>query len=203
MHTKNQGHSEKNRQDLSQPLYKLLIPTPQGGPKLKAKLIELKATLGSLSNARDKINAMGAHKQGTYRQVDTYFNVHTGRLKLREVDGEPTSMLVYYDREDTPDPKRSDILIVETGEPETLKAILGRSIGVKVIVEKTREIYQHQGTQVHLDVVEDLGTFIEFERPITDLAADRRVLEALMEELNIKAGDLATVSYSDLKLEQV
>jgi len=51
---------------------------------------------------------MGAHKQGTYRQVNTVFNAHTGRLKLREVDGEPTSMLVYNDREDIPDLKEID-----------------------------------------------------------------------------------------------
>ena len=162
-------------------------------------MIELKATLGSLSNARDKINAMGAHKQGTFRQVDTYFNVHTGRLKLREVDGEPTSQLVYYDREDIPDLKESDIIILETDDPESLKAILRRALGIMVIVTKQREIYHHHGTQIHLDRVEDLGTFIEFERPITDLPEDRKNLEELMERLTIKPGDLITGSYSDLK----
>ena len=169
---------------------------------MKSSLIEIKARVGSLGPIREKILSWGNVLQGTYLQTDTYFNTASDRLKMREVEGEPTAMLIYYDREDIPDPKQSDILIVETGEPETLKAILGRSIGVKVTVEKTREIYQHQGTQVHLDEVEDLGTFIEFERPVTDLPEDRRVLEALMEELNIEAGDLVTVSYSDLKLEK-
>lgn len=169
---------------------------------MKSNLIEIKARVNSLDPIREKIGSWGTELQGTYLQTDTYFNTVSDRLKMREVDGEPTAMLIYYDREDIPDPKQSDILIVETGEPETLKAILGRSIGVKVVVEKTREIYQHQGTQVHLDMVEGLGTFIEFERPITDLPEDRRVLEALMEELNITAGDLVTVSYSDLKLEK-
>lgn len=169
---------------------------------MKSNLIEIKARVNSLDPIREKIESMGTVIQGTYLQTDTYFNTVSDRLKMREVEGEPTAMLIYYDREDIPDPKQSDILIVETEEPETLKAILGRSIGVKVIVEKTREIYQHQGTQVHLDMVEGLGTFIEFERPITDLPEDRKVLEALMEELNIKAEDLITVSYSDLKLEK-
>jgi predicted adenylyl cyclase CyaB len=169
---------------------------------MKSNLIEIKARVDSLDPIREKIESRGTVIQGTYLQTDTYFNTVSDRLKMREVEGEPTAMLIYYDREDIPDPKQSDILIVETEEPETLKAILGRSIGVKVIVEKTREIYQHQGTQVHLDMVEGLGTFIEFERPITDLPEDRKVLEALMEELNIKTEDLITVSYSDLKLEK-
>jgi len=170
---------------------------------MKSNLIEIKARVSSLDPIREKIISWGTEFQGTYMQTDTYFNTASDRLKMREVEGEPTAMLIYYDREDIPDPKRSDVLIVETGEPETLKTILGRSIGVKVIVEKSREIYQHQGTRVHLDVVEGLGTFIEFERPITDVLEDRRVLEVLMEELDIKAGDLITVSYSDLKLEKV
>ena len=168
---------------------------------MKSRLIELKATLESLSNAREKLNTMNACKQGTYRQVDTYFNVQTGRLKLREVDGEPTSMLVYYDREDIPDLKESDILIIDAPEPETLKAILQRSLGVKVTVTKQREIYQHQGTQIHLDDVEDLGTYIEFERPITDLTEDRETLRELMEKLEIRPEDLITGSYSDLKTD--
>ena len=168
---------------------------------MKSNLIEIKARVGSLDPIREKIESWGTVIQGTYMQTDTYFNTASDRLKMREVEGESTAMLIYYDREDIPDPKQSDILIVETEEPETLKAILARSIGVKVTVEKTREIYQHQGTQVHLDEVDDLGTFIEFERPVTNLPADRRVLESLMEELDVKAEDLVTVSYSDLKLE--
>jgi predicted adenylyl cyclase CyaB len=201
MHTKNQGHSEKKPTRLIPAPVQTTDTktTPQGEPKLKSKLIELKATLRSLTTARDKINAMGARKQGTYRQVDMYFNVHTGRLKLREVEREPTSMLIYYDREDIPDLKESDIIILETDDPESLKAILRRSLGIMVIVTKQREIYHHEGTQIHLDRVDDLGTFIEFERPITDLPEDRKNLEELMEKLTIEPGDLITGSYSDLK----
>jgi len=201
MHTKNKVHSEKKPTRLIPAPVQATDTktTPQGEPKLKSKLIELKATLRTLTTARDRLNAMGARKKGTYRQVDTYFNVHTGRLKLREVDGEPTSMLVYYDREDIPDLKESDIIILETDDPPTLKAILQRSLGIKVTVTKQREIYHHQGTQIHLDNVEDLGTYIEFERPITDLPEDRKNLEELMEKLKIRPGDLITGSYSDLK----
>lgn len=170
--------------------------------KMKIELIEIKARLPSLDPARRKILSMGAHLDGTFRQVDTYYNSPAGRLKLRDVEDEPVSKLIHYDREDTPDPKRSDVTIHETEEPGPLKTILERALGIKVTVTKTREIYQHQGTQIHLDTVEDLGTFIEFERPITDLPRDREVLQTLMQQLNIKAKDLITGSYSDLKLNR-
>ena len=144
---------------------------------------------------------MGARKEGTFHQTDTYFATPRGRLKLREMGGRPPK-LIYYDREDQPDPKRSDILLHDTGNPETLKALLGGALGVTIIVEKTREIYHYQGTQIHLDNVEDLGTFIEFERPLKNPSEDQKVLESLMRELDIDQNDLITGSYSDLKLER-
>jgi predicted adenylyl cyclase CyaB len=170
---------------------------------MKSTLIELKARLKSISYARNIIIGMGAQKKGTYKQIDTYFNTTSGRLKLRKVIGEDSSNLVYYAREDIPGLKKSDIIILKICEPETLKAILECSIGVKVDVTKTREIYKYHGTQIHLDEVEELGTFVEFERPIQDLQSDREVLKVLMHELKIKPKDLVNVSYSDLKLDNL
>lgn len=169
---------------------------------MKIELIEIKARLSSLEPARRKILSIGAQLDGTFRQIDTYYNSPEGRLKLREVDGEPVSKLIHYDREDTPNPKRSDVTIHETEEPGPLKTILERTLGVKVTVTKTREIYQHQGTQIHLDAVEELGTFIEFERPITDLSRDREVLQTLMQQLDVENEDLMTGSYCDLKQDR-
>ena len=167
---------------------------------MKSKLIEIKARCPNIDDTRKTLNRNKADYDGTFHQVDTYFNTTSGRLKMREVEGEGSAKLIYYDREDIPDPKQSDVLIVETLEPDALKETLKRSIGVKVTVAKRREIYQFQGTQVHLDKVEGLGTYVEFERPITELSEDRIVLEALMKELGIAYGDLITVSYSDLLL---
>jgi predicted adenylyl cyclase CyaB len=143
---------------------------------------------------------MGASRQGTYHQRDTYFNTQKGRLKLREIEGERISKLVYYEREDAQRPKTSDVIILETEDPETLNTILERTLGTWVTINKRREIYQHEGTKIHLDEVDGLGTFIEFERKIQDLKKDRQVLEALIERLEIKKEGLIRGSYSDLKL---
>jgi len=178
-------------------------PHHKEGYETKSKLIELKAQIDTLDTAREKMAVMGARKQGTYHQRDTYFNTPKGRLKLREVEGESISKLVYYEREDAQKPKTSDVIILETEDPETLNAILERALGTRIIVNKRREIYQHEGTQIHLDEVDGLGTFIEFERKIQDLKKDRRVLEELMERLEIKKESLIRESYSDLKLGNI
>jgi len=50
---------------------------------------------------------------------------------------------------------------------------------VRVQVRKRREIWRWEGAQVHLDVVEGLGTFVEFEEPVAEEAP---VEEAVAEE---------------------
>ncbi len=65
-------------------------------------------------------------------------------------------------------------------------------------MDKEREIYVLEGTQIHLDNVQNLGTYIEFERKITDASRDREVLEELMKKLQIQEEDLIQGSYSDL-----
>ncbi|GAF99037.1 unnamed protein product, partial [marine sediment metagenome] len=65
---------------------------------MKSNLIEIKARVKSLDPIREKILSWGTRLQGTYLQTDTYFNTASDRLKMREVEGEPTAMLIYYDR---------------------------------------------------------------------------------------------------------
>ena len=168
---------------------------------MSIELIEIKSYAPSLDSKREKILTMGARKEGKFHQTDTYYETSQGRLKLREMEGRP-SKLIYYDRENQPDPKKSSILLYDTGDPETLKAVLAGALRVMIVVEKTREIFHHEGTQIHLDTVKDLGTFVEFERPITKLSEDRQVLESLMQELDICSDDLISGSYSDLKISK-
>ena len=146
---------------------------------------------------------MGARKHGTYHQRDTYFNTQKGRLKLRDIKEESISKLVYYEREDAQKPKTSNVIILEIDDSETLNAILERAFGTRVTVNNRREIYHYEGTQIHLDEVDGLGIFIEFERKIQNLKEDRRVLEELMEMLEIKKESLISGSYSDLKLGNI
>jgi len=170
--------------------------------KSESNLVELKAKADSLDDHRKRLQEMKADHIGTFHQTDTYFEVPKGRLKLRETEGTQKAQIVYYEREDIPGPKTSRVFILELQEPEFFNNFLHKVLKTKTVVDKTREIYQHQGTQIHLDKVKDLGTFIEFERKTegTPEAAskDREVLENLMKTLRIKTEDLIRGSYSDL-----
>lgn len=179
--------------------YPLKIATQHN---FKHKMIELKARVGDHEFLRKQLSALGAKHIGTFRQSDLYFNVPEGRLKLREVKGDSTVQLIYYERENIAGPKSDDAFILRIQEPEELKKIMKRILAPLIVVDKVREIYNYQGTQIHLDTLKKLGKFIEFERQTTDkpkrIKRDRVILEELMEKLEIEQSNLETLSYSDL-----
>jgi len=162
------------------------------------ELIELKARIGNLEVMRKRVVGLRAAHVGTFRQIDTYFNSPKGRLKLREGNDHEKAKLIYYLRANIAKPKRSQTILVAIQESEAFKTLFENLLGKKSVVDKIREIYMCEGTQIHLDTVEHLGMFIEFERPITNAKKDRLVLEKLMNRLQIEEKDLIQGSYSDL-----
>ncbi len=141
---------------------------------------------------------LGAEYVGTLTQDDTYFRVPRGRLKLRVEDGDAS--LVYYLRPDERRPKVSRVLVARVLDPDAVREILAAVLGVGVRVRKVRRVYMWEGVRVHLDRVEGLGTFLEFEL-VTDergVEEGRERLRRLMEVLGIGDNDLIAHSYSDL-----
>ncbi len=162
-------------------------------------LVELKARYEDLGKARALLS--GAEHVGTFRQVDTYFSLGEHRLKLRFVEGRKEGQLVYYERPDQGGVKESLVLLAEVPDAATVLDILRRTFPVKAEVRKTREIYRLQGVQVHLDVVERLGKFLEFEKVVSGEAeekAGREQLESLSRYFQVAPEDLMASSYSDL-----
>ncbi len=169
---------------------------------MKSQLLELKAKVKSLHVIRLKLRDLRARHVGTFHQIDTYFTNPKGRLKLREIQGKKKAELIFYERENITGPKKSEVMILEIQEPEPFKLFCQRVLTKRIVIEKKREIYKYKGTQIHLDHVKGLGTFIEFERETTNIVEDRRCLDDLMKILEIQNKDLIKVSYSDLAFDE-
>lgn len=121
-------------------------------------------------------------------------------MKLREEPG-AESHLIAYERSDLPGQKESRYRIVPVGEPAELKAALSTVLGTRVVVSKARRLFIFEGVRIHLDRVDGLGNFIEFEAVATgeaDLGRCERLLSDLGEAFEIVEDDLLSVSYSDL-----
>jgi predicted adenylyl cyclase CyaB len=164
--------------------------------------IEIKARCGNHEKIREQLKSRQADFRGTDHQIDTYFKVNHGRLKLRE--GNIENFLIYYERENKEGPKQSDIILFKSEPGSSLKSILVKSNGVLTIVDKKREIYFIENVKFHLDLVEGLGTFMEIEAIDKDGTIGKEKLLAQCSEylalFGISSGDLISVSYSDLLL---
>lgn len=163
--------------------------------------VELKAKVRSLRPLKIRLLGMGGRRIGSFRQVDTYFAAPRGRLKIRETD-RSKSQLVYYLRKNSRGPKISDVHLMPLPDPETMKAILSGVLGVRSVVRKEREIFRIRGVQVHLDRVDCLGNFIEFEKVVKaealKISEARKQLGALLRELGVPKGNLQRASYGEL-----
>lgn len=161
--------------------------------------VEVKARTDSPERVREILKRRGAAFVGLDCQVDTYFRVPRGRLKLREGDIE--NYLVFYERTDKKGPKESKVLLYSHPGPE-LKEILVRAIGVLGVVEKDREIYYIDNVKFHIDRVDGLGSFVEIEA-ISREREERLYVQVkeYIRLLGVKEEDLVPCSYSDMLLK--
>jgi adenylate cyclase, class 2 len=162
--------------------------------------VEIKARCADPPATERVVAAAGAVWECAIEQVDTYFNVRDGRLKLRRANGVDEA-LIFYRRPDTGSPKVSsyEVVPIEKGRPIGL--VLEQALGIKAVVRKRRQLWRLGNIRIHLDQVDGLGTFIEFEvevLPGHDVAGCRAQAEALLERMGIGAPDLLAGSYSDL-----
>ncbi|HEV8714832.1 MAG TPA: class IV adenylate cyclase [Candidatus Binatia bacterium] len=167
--------------------------------------IEIKARCPDRQTIRATLRTRNADFRGVDQQIDTYFKVNRGRLKLRE--GQIENYLVYYEREDRAGPKRSDVTLFPLAPGSSLKEILTESLGTLVVVEKQREIYFIENVKFHIDTVKDLGSFVEIEAIDADGTIGKEKLlaqcQSFLELLRIAEDDLVAISYSDLILAKV
>lgn len=164
------------------------------------KNIELKARCDDACEAESQAKGIGAIYQWCKRQTDTYFQVANGRLKLREEEG-ATPQLISYFRADRPGERESEYQLLNIPESSTLKKMLSDTLGVLVVVKKTRTLFLYHNVRIHLDRVETLGDFIEFEgviRSAGEVEDTKKRISWLKEQFAIDEIDLIKYSYSDL-----
>ena len=168
-------------------------------------IIEFKARVLDPYKTELFLQSLNPVFKGEDRQVDTYFNVTIGRLKLRE--GNIERALIWYNRPNDASSKKSEVLLYKHQPDAALKEILVKLHGIKVVVDKTRRIYFIDNVKFHFDEVQGLGKFIEVEA--IDVSGELEI-EKLQEQcdyyaalLGVEAEDYIAVSYSDLLLTKL
>lgn len=165
---------------------------------LAVQNVEYKCELRDPALGKILLGKIGARFITTLTQRDTYFRVPDGRLKKRESADEPTEY-VFYHRLDRIKPKLSNFQIY--GEEEAAAKFGPRPLSVWMIIEKTREVWMHDGVHIHVDRVEGLGSFIELQALVTPwqhIGKCHQAIGELRARLGPALGEAIATGYCDM-----
>lgn len=162
--------------------------------------VEIKARASDLALIRKRAEMIADSGHSVTEQEDTFFQCPNGYLKLRrfsETEGE----LIYYQRPDSTEPRESQYIRSPSRDPTSLCEVLSGALGVRGVIRKSRTLYIVGQTQIHLDEVENLGSFVEIEvvlSPQQTVSEGIHIANEIMEKLGISRDDLVEKSYIDL-----
>lgn len=137
---------------------------------MKSKVnLELKYFCPDFHPIRSLLKSMDAKKIAVKKQKDYFFRLPKeqtskvpARLKLRQENG--TETLVFYRRPNFSDKAatNADIVLLSVKDKNLLPFLL-HALGMKVVVEKTRELWRKGNIVFHLDIVKGVGGIFEIE----------------------------------------
>lgn len=165
-----------------------------------ARNIEIKAHATDFSSQIKIAESLCGSEPEVIHQEDVFFNVSSGKLKLR-IFSPDRAELIFYNRPNQHGPKMSRYEISPTNDPEGLKSILKNAYGIRSTVVKTRLLFMSGRTRIHFDNVESLGEFIELEVVLSkseDPDGGENEAQELMDLLGVKEEHLVEVAYVDL-----
>jgi len=166
-----------------------------------ARNLEIKCRLDNFKIVRKRILEIKRFAFLNEIQVDVYYKIKKGRLKLRIINSERGS-LIFYERKEKTSKRISNYLISETESFKELDAILRRQFEVLGIVHKKRDIYLENNIRIHLDSVKGLGKFLEIEVVYESLIKAKKQMEQLIVALGLDEKDFIKASYSDLLINK-
>ena len=157
----------------------------------------IKAKISSGSELENKLIQLNSRFLGVDKQTDTYFEVSSGKLKLRE--GTIENLITHYERIHDGDAEKTTVYRYDVNptleEIEKLKS-KHRQIGV---IKKERKIYFVDHIKVHLDKLPSGEEFIELEaidrqNQFSDEELKRQCLD-LKNKLGINESEIIETGY--------
>lgn len=162
--------------------------------------IEIKASIGNPDTCLEIAKSLSGGDPEVIRQEDYFFHCENGRLKLRIFSAD-RGELIFYTRNNEAGPKTSEYVITKTDEPANLLHVLKQSYGIRGTVKKIRKLFVVGRTRIHIDQVEHLGDFLEFEVVLheeEDTALGMQEAQKFMSRFEIKEASLIDCAYMDL-----
>ena len=159
--------------------------------------LDMKAELRDPAIARAICEKLGAAHAERVEQTDEYYRIPDARLKKRTTN--EGVEYIFYTRVDRAGTRLNQFTIYD--EQAGRDRFGSISPPVVTTVRKVRDVYQYRNGRIHLDDVEGLGTFIEFEALITperDVVTAHKTLDDLWKHFRPVMGEVISASYSEL-----
>lgn len=160
--------------------------------------VEFKADLRDLAAARAQCRALGATPLPPLRQHDRYVRIPGARLKRRVENGSEPRW-IFYRRDDAVAPRLSRWKALDDRTARLEWGVHDLPTWIEVV--KRREPWLLENVRIHLDEVERLGAFLEFEAivdPQHDEAACRAEVDRLRRIFAPVLGEAVGIGYADL-----
>ena len=166
-----------------------------------AKNIEIKAILREPAAVEKRIKQFtGNDISAVLHQTDTFYRSPFGRIKIRGINNNSTE-LIFYNRTNSAEVRKCRYYRFKLYFPKITKGLFKTFFGTRGKVEKERRLYFYGNTRIHIDRVNNLGSFIEFEYVVDEIHQEEKgyeVVNELMNNLGIKDEDVLSVSYIDM-----
>nr|SPS05231.1 Adenylate cyclase [Candidatus Nitrotoga fabula] len=166
-----------------------------------SKNIEIKAAVHGPETLISHINSLPISTTAEFFQHDTFFHVPYGRLKVRRQEGKMAEV-IYYVRENQAGPKSSYYIRIHLSDQfQRIFRPIAKLWPRRGDVHKKRHLFIFDKTRIHLDQVEGLGWYLEFEVLLdkNQTSEDgQEIATYLLRTLQVDESDLISEAYIDL-----
>lgn len=160
---------------------------------------EIKAKIENLEKVENSLKDIGAQFVSEVEVTDIYFNSkERTNLKIgiypEGTLPEPGNFLLFYEHD--PVSKKFEFRQMKIDDVNTLKYVLDKVLGTKIIINKTRKFYKLGNVTISIDSIEGLGNFLILQNE------DKDELLKLLDKIGVEKSSLETKSFDMLMLEK-
>lgn len=164
-------------------------------------VVGVRARVGNLDSLHEIAIGMGAMFVGKAQHRDTYFESPSGYLKIRESDLDH-DRLIFYRRDRRPEGATAESWSAVIDSVESHRALLEAALGVRAVIEKSRESFERQNMLIELDRLRPNRMFLGLKYQLGPGEVPQDAggeLRDFMHSFGVTVDDLIGESYSELR----
>lgn len=164
--------------------------------------LEIKVPIEKPQKLKSIVEKAGGKLIYSCRQIDVYYKIKNGRMKVRDSSGERS--VIFYNRVEDGSERWSRFEALKVDSAKLWIKFFDNFLDRLVVVDKHRTLYYLKNTRIHFDKIKNLGNYIELETKIVRTKEQaRKEFNEICELLALDLNNQILESYSDLLLKRI